>query len=287
MHTYDTNRHTWRYDVGGYGWDNSELSLTYSSGNTFYAPAAKTFIVSQRLSPATQVKPMSTILVIGRAWVPATVSSTGPIAQSKPVSRSRSTYFYYLSGGDERIRELLGELLDTEKTYGILDPQRNAALAGGWLIAWERRGLRWEEAKTKLTSTITSIAKLNTLGPPPLDPDNKGLVDVSHLSAVFGLPEVVSEPVEYYGDDLPAGFKEAWYDYCYYYAATPAEARYGVKVKDISLLQAHSRVTAYAAHQTGNTTLAKRAWRDLLNSDGIGPNTPDTDMNGSSVLSGS
>ena len=26
MHTYDADRHQWRYDVGGYAWDNSELS---------------------------------------------------------------------------------------------------------------------------------------------------------------------------------------------------------------------------------------------------------------------
>ena len=26
MHTYDFDRHVWRYDVGGYAWDNSELS---------------------------------------------------------------------------------------------------------------------------------------------------------------------------------------------------------------------------------------------------------------------
>jgi hypothetical protein len=26
MHTYDGDRHVWRYDVGGYAWDNSELS---------------------------------------------------------------------------------------------------------------------------------------------------------------------------------------------------------------------------------------------------------------------
>ena len=26
MHSYDYNRHTWRYDVGGYAWDNTELA---------------------------------------------------------------------------------------------------------------------------------------------------------------------------------------------------------------------------------------------------------------------
>ncbi|EEB87715.1 hypothetical protein MPER_14840, partial [Moniliophthora perniciosa FA553] len=25
MHTYDQTRHTWRYDIGGYAWDNGEL----------------------------------------------------------------------------------------------------------------------------------------------------------------------------------------------------------------------------------------------------------------------
>src|SRR5204863_8396563 len=25
MHTYDTQRHMWRYDIGGFAWDNSEL----------------------------------------------------------------------------------------------------------------------------------------------------------------------------------------------------------------------------------------------------------------------
>ena len=26
MHTYDADRHVWRYDIGGFAWDNSELS---------------------------------------------------------------------------------------------------------------------------------------------------------------------------------------------------------------------------------------------------------------------
>lgn len=30
MHTYDQTRHTWRYDVGGYAWDNGELCKAFS-----------------------------------------------------------------------------------------------------------------------------------------------------------------------------------------------------------------------------------------------------------------
>lgn len=29
MHTYDSTRHAWRYDVGGYAWDNGELGLFF------------------------------------------------------------------------------------------------------------------------------------------------------------------------------------------------------------------------------------------------------------------
>jgi hypothetical protein len=111
---------------------------------------------------------------------------------------------------------------------------------------------------------------------------------VSHLSAVFGLPEVVSEAITYLGDDLPIGFKDAWIDYCYYYHAPAAEqeARYGVKFGSLSLYQAHSRLAAYAAYQTQNTSLALRAWKDFYSSDGFTTSAPwnITHVNESSVL---
>ena len=45
MHTYDPTRHAWRYDVGGFAWDNTELMpdlwLWYSflrTGRAGYLP---------------------------------------------------------------------------------------------------------------------------------------------------------------------------------------------------------------------------------------------------------
>lgn len=138
---------------------------------------------------------------------------------------------------------------------------------------------------------MTSVAKLkfgfvtgsglynlenSTLGPPPADPNNTGIVSVSHLSAVFGLPEVISEAIEYFGDDLPAGFKDAWLDYCYYFNATAAEqkARYGVSFGSLNLYQAHTRLAAYFAKEMGNATVATRAWRDFFKTDGLLPGAP-------------
>lgn len=48
MHTYDSDRHVWRYDVGGYAWDNSELSPTCGFGTCTSAPAAPMCSVSPR-----------------------------------------------------------------------------------------------------------------------------------------------------------------------------------------------------------------------------------------------
>ena len=91
---------------------------------------------------------------------------------------------------------------------------------------------------------------------------------VSHLSTLFGLPEVCSELIAL---DLPVpGFEEAWLRYCRLYLASPAEqaAEVGHPLQGISLIQSHSRLTAYAAARTGDPALAARAWREFYLDEG-------------------
>ncbi|KAL2198388.1 hypothetical protein P885DRAFT_58954 [Corynascus similis CBS 632.67] len=312
MHTYDVDRHQWRYDIGGYAWDNSELSPDLFIWQYFLRTGrADVYRFAEALTRHTgevdsyhigDWKGLGT-----RHGVTHWADSAKQARISQPQYRK---YFFYLSGGDERTGELLEDTLDADKTYGILDPQRKvrtdgwkpspgapvtfglgtdwAALAAGWLIEWERRGPRWEEARKKLAGTAAGIAKLKngfvtgsgsyliengTLLPPPTDPDNQGLVAISHLNAVFGMPEVISELLEYWGDDgaAPEGFKNAWLDYAYYYGATAEEqqTRYGQSFTGVSLVQAHSRLAAYYAASQKNATVAARAWRDYLGSDGF------------------
>jgi hypothetical protein len=327
MHTYDTDRHSWRYDIGGYAWDNSELSPDLFFWlyflRTGHEDAYRFAEALTRHTGEVEVYHIGDWKGLGtRHGVQHWSDSAKQARISQPQYRK---YLFYLSGGDDRIGELLEELLDTDQTYGTLDPQRKvrtdgwtptpnssvafglgtdlSSLAARWLIEWERRGSRWEEAKAKLTNTISGIANLTngfvtgsglydpvnwTLGPPPADPDNLGNVSVSHLSAVFGLPEVVSEAIAYLADDLPEGFREAWLDYCYYYRASAAEqkARYGVSFGRQSLFQAHSRLAAFAAHETQNRTLALQAWKDFYASNGLAPGAAwnTTHVNGSAAL---
>ena len=163
-----------------------------------------------------------------------------------------------------------------------------SGLAASWLLEWERRGPRWEEARDRLNSTVTGIAALKngfvtgsaiyntatgTLRPPLDDPTNeKGVVSVSHLSAVFGFQEVILELLDHYGpSSAPKGFKDAYLDYGYYYSAGAAEqtARYGTSFGSVTLKQGHSRLLAYVASERGNQTLKERAWREFLTTDGF------------------
>ncbi|KAK1520717.1 uncharacterized protein CCOS01_10836 [Colletotrichum costaricense] len=327
IHAYDTDRHQWRYDIGGYAWDNSELSPDLFFWNYFLRTGREDVF---RFAEA-QVRHTGEVDVyhLGKYKGLGTrhgVQHWGDSAKQARISTPQyRKVFFFVTGGDERTGELIEEILDTDKTYGVLDPNRKvrtdgwvptpnssvavglgtdwSSLAASWLLEWERRGSRWEEARTKLTNTAASIAKLKngfvtgsglynladgTLGPPPADPNNNGTVAVSHLSAVFGLMEVVAEFIEHAGDDVPAGFEQAWYDYSYYYSASAAEqtARYGKGFGNTSLKQGHSRLTAYAAHRTNNATLAARAWNEFFNTDGLKQTAPwsTVHFNGSDVL---
>ncbi|GJC96756.1 secreted protein [Colletotrichum higginsianum] len=327
IHAYDPDRHQWRYDVGGYAWDNSELSPDLFFWNYFLRTGREdVYRFAEALVRHTGEVDVYHLGDLKGLGTRHGVQHWGDSAKQARISTPQyRKVFYFLTGGDERTGEIVQEILDADKTYGILDPNRKvrtdgwvptpnssvavglgtdwSSLAASWLLEWERRGPRWEEARTKLTNTAASIARLKngfvtgsglynladgTLGPPPSDPDNNGLVAVSHLSAVFGLLEVVAEFIEHAGADVPEGFEQAWYDYSYYYGAGTAEqtARYGRGFGNLNLKQGHSRLTAYAAHRNGNATLAARAWNEFFNTDGLKQTSPWSTVrfNGSEVL---
>ncbi|THX58112.1 hypothetical protein D6D06_03185 [Aureobasidium pullulans] len=329
MHTYDVDRHEWRYDVGGYAWDNSELSPNLFFWNQFLrtgqADLYRFAEAHTRHTGETDVYHLGPWKGLGtRHGVNHWSDSSKQIRISQPQYRK---VFYYLTGGDERVGDLLTEILDAEKAFLVVDPRRKvraanityvadpeallidvgldwSGQAAAWLIEYERRGPRWQEAKSKLLETMKGIAHLKngfvtgealynlyngTIIPPSQDPGNKGVVGVSHLTAVFGLVEVIAELTTDFGDDFPADFEKAWLDYCYYFGASQEEqlARYGKAFGKLNLHQGHSRLTAYAAKHSGNATLAARAWNEFYNTDGFSPDAPwkSERIDGSKVLS--
>ena len=300
MHTYDVDRHQWRYDVGGFAWDNSELSPDLFLWHQFLRTGSpRTYRFAEAMTRHTgevDVYHQGRFAMLGSRH---NVQHWGCSAKQARISSAiYRRIFYYLSA-DERTGDLLGELAEVERAFAVLDPNRKvradgyvanpdvvsiglgtdwSALAAAWLTAWERVGdpaVR-ERARDRLLGTMEGIAALPrgflsgearlrlATGRFDAFPDQ---IQVSHLSAVFGLVEVCSELIrltEGTPEEVP-GFAGAWEQYCRLYLATPEEQRaeVGQQLTGISLVQGHSRLSAWLAHRRGDEELARRAWESF------------------------
>jgi len=297
MHTYDRDRHTWRYDVGGYAWDNSELSpdlwLWYQYLRTGRADVFRFAEAMTRHTGEVDVHHLGRWKGLGSRH---NVQHWGCSCKQLRISSAIYRRFYYYLTADERTGDLLDELATAEETFLAVDPLRKVrtdiyspdphalgvglgvdwgALAAAWLTRWERHGD--ERARARLVGTMADIAALPygfLTGEALLDlstgrfDTSRKRISVSHLSAVFGLPEICSELIDL-DLDVP-GFEKAWVDYCRLYLLPPEQqaAEVGHAPEGISLVQAHSRLAAYAAARTGDAELARLAWRKFFLDEG-------------------
>ena len=291
MHTYDADRHVWRYDVGGYAWDNSELSpdlwLWYSFLRTGRKDVFRMAEAMTRHTGEVDTYHLGRFAGLGsRHNVQHWGCSAKQLRISSPAYRR---FFYYLTA-DERTGDLLSELRDSDRTFLALDPTRKVrvdaatyrpdphalaiglgtdwgALAATWLTDWERTGNTW--SRDRLLGTMADIGALEhgfLTGEAVYDIETgrfdtgRSRIAVSHLSAIFGLVEICSELIALI--DVPS-FRDAWLQYCRLYLATDEEqlAAVGQVLDGTNLTQAHSRLLAYVAHATGDESLARRAWR--------------------------
>ncbi|GAB3794356.1 Tat pathway signal sequence domain protein [Humibacter antri] len=291
MHTYDRDRHVWRYDVGGYAWDNSELSPDLWLWYAFLRTGRKdVFRVAEAMTRHTAEVDTYHAGQFKGLGSRHNVQHWGCSAKQLRISNPAYRRFFYYLTADERTGDLLHELRDSDRTFLALDPTRKVrtdaatyrpdqhalaiglgtdwgALAATWLTEWERFGDAW--SRDRLVGTMTDIGALphGFLTGEALYDLTTGRFDttrdriaVSHLSAVFGLVEMCSELVDLV--DVP-GFRDAWLQYCRLFLATDEEqaAAVGQVLQGTNLTQAHSRLLAYAAHHTEDDELASRAWR--------------------------
>jgi len=304
MHAYDVDRHVWRYDIGGFAWDNSELStdlwLWLSYLRTGRADVFRLAEAMTRHTSEVDVHHLGPFKGLGSRH---NVQHWGCSAKQVRVSNAAYRRFYYYMTGDERLGDLLSELVESHRAYLTLYPNRKdphgarwvppgpegkqvmmsvgtdfGAIAAAWLTEWERTG----EAKCRdrLVNTMKGIGALPEgffSGHGLLEIETGALsaasagenrISASHLSAVFGLVEICAELNQL----LPVPeFDRAWLKYCELYNAPPEEFSRVMgqpPPKDRGLPQAHSRLTAYAAFRKKDAKLAERAWKEFLSSKG-------------------
>ncbi|MDT8758814.1 Tat pathway signal sequence domain protein [Sphingomonas psychrotolerans] len=286
MHSYDTDRHQWKYDIGGFAWDNSELStdlwLWYAA---LRSGDAKTWRLAEAMTRHTGEVD---VYHIGRFAGLGTRHGVQHWSDSSKQPRvSNAAYrriFYYLTA-DERVGDLMRALATSEQTLAGVEIGRKtgapkedlpegviqmafgttwAVCAGAWLTEWERTGDRkWRD---RIVAGMDSIGRMPNgwlTGGAPYDLKSgrflvRDNIGISHLNSVFGAVEIQAELIELI--DVPR-FRTAWLDYCRWYNAPRAEwaAKFSQPYGGRNLKQGHSRLTAYVAEATGDAALARRA----------------------------
>ncbi|MVT02142.1 Tat pathway signal sequence domain protein [Enterobacter sp. 10-1] len=295
MHTYDGDRHVWRYDVGGYAWDNSELSTDLWLWYYFlHSGRADVFRMAEAMTRHTgevDVYHLGRFAPLGSRH---NVRHWGDSAKQLRISTVANRRFLFYLTADERIGDLMDEQIEGVRTLKSVSPGRKigqqpaadprfvslyfgtdwSAVAAAWLTAWERRND--DAMRQRLLASMRSIAaqphgfftglaEMNAdsgeFKPAPVDQ-----LFISHLSAVFGLAEICSELLQLLPDE---DFTQAWLDYCRLYNDLPALSKtVGKEVKKLNLVQGHARLTAFAAWYQHDNALAKRAWREFDSGEG-------------------
>jgi uncharacterized membrane protein YgcG len=167
-HTYDPERHEWRYDVGGYAWDNSELGsvlwIWYSYIRTGRADIFRMAEAMIRETSEVDTYHLGLYMGLGSRH---NVSHWGDSAKEARISQAAHARFYYYLTTDERLGDILDVEANVDEVASKLDPMRKAqpitdaekkypgrirvgpdwlAFSGNWMTAWERSGdTKWRD----------------------------------------------------------------------------------------------------------------------------------------------
>ena len=123
MHTYDSLRHQWKYDIGGYAWDNTELVPTLWLWLYFMRTGREdVYRMAEKLSrhaSEVDVYHMGKYKGLGSRH---NVRHWGcPCKEARIAMAGHHRYLYYLTG-DRRLEDIFEELKDNEMSFLNKDP---------------------------------------------------------------------------------------------------------------------------------------------------------------------
>ncbi len=220
MHTYEACRHSWRWDVGGYAWDNTELAPTYWLWLQFLRTGSeKVFILAEALSRHASDVDMYHFGYMKGLGSRHNVRHWGcPCKEPRVSMAGHHRPLYYLTG-DRRVGDCLEDSVSAADSLysmpwytqneGMIDLRTGpdwAALVSNWMCAYERTGdLKYRELiQTGIDDLKKSLLSL-TSGPTfGFDPRSGHLIYKGenaagggmHLQACMGETEIWLETAD-------------------------------------------------------------------------------------------
>lgn len=302
MHTYDDVRHQWKYDIGGYAWDNTELVPTLWLWLYFMRTGREdVFTVAEKLSrhaSEVDVYHMGKYKGLGSRH---NVRHWGcPCKEARIAMASHHRYLYYLTG-DRRLEDIFEELKDNELSFLNKDPLGDffdkkdmvypsharsgpdwSSLCSNWMTRWERFNDTRYLDKIRVGIEDIRQTPLQLVSGPDFefDPNTCHLRYIGerttggcHLQICMGAPQVWTELGDLMEDEdwkrMVANLGRFYY--------LPREEQLAesdglVGDREFSLPFMAAGIASYGAWYLKDDVLAARTWKILLHAQINGDN---------------
>lgn len=292
MHTYDPVRSQWRYDLGGYAWQNTELVPNMWLWQYFLRSGREdVFTLAEAMTRHTSEVDCyheGTYKGLGSRH---NVLHWGCSCKEVRIAMAALHRYYYYLTGDARIGEILQVTAESELAIQRLPPLREfykkqdglipirtgpdwAALASGWFTAWERSGeTKWSK---KLCQGVADIKRspLGLLSGPSFlfRPEDGGLTYMGsgnesgyHMVIAFGATQFWIELADSLED---RSWKDMLAEFGWFYSLSDAEKKTHsdglLENKHFSWPMFAAGMIAYSAYWRKDPLLARKAWELLL-----------------------
>lgn len=292
MHTYDPIRHCWRYDMGGFAWQNTELVPTYWLWLYFLRTGREdVFTVAEAMSRHCSEVDFYHFGPMAGIGSRHNVRHWGCSCKEPRVSMAGHHRVYYYLTGDERIGDAMADAKDADLFLKNVTYFKQNDEKGGHVVI--RSGPDWTSF---LSNWMTQYER--TLEPYYLEKIRQGIKDVSempfglasgpsyryeenghliyegedekspnmHLQICMGGPEVWWELADMLGDETLRKLLSIYGGFYYLTPEQKKEKTHGlIEKRPFAFPWFASDIGAYAAFFTKDKSLAKTVWKNLLN----------------------
>lgn len=297
MHTYDAQRHCWKYDLGGYAWQNTELVPTLWLWLAFMRSGREDIFTMaeamSRHSGDVDIYHFGELKGLGSRH---NVVHWGDSCKEPRIAMAgHHRALYYLLGGDYRIGDVMEDVKDADFAALNMDPLRYfykkeemtmptharsgpdwSTYCSNWYTEWERSGSKYYRDKIKTGIEDLKKAPLRLISGSNFeyDPESGHLGYIgenaaggSHLVICMGGPQTWMELADLLDDEE---FKDMLVQYGKFYFLPPEEKERvtGGLVQGSGFVYPYmaSTICAYAARETGDKELAYKVWQVLVHS---------------------
>lgn len=294
MHTYDKTRHSWRYDMGGYAWQNTELVPTLWLWYAFLRTGREDiYTLAEAMSRHCSEVDTYHFGPYKGLGSRHNVRHWGCSCKEPRIAMAGHHRFYYYLTGDHRMEDIFDDVKDGDFSTLNIDPLRHfydkesmvyktharsgpdwSSYCANWMTEWERH--KNDTYKNKLT---TGIADLKTM---PLklisgsnfeyDPETSHFRYIgenasggSHLQICMGGPQVWFELADMLEDPE---WNQMMADYGrFYYLPKELKAKVSngiVSTGGFAFPYMASGMAAYGANYYKDENLAHWTWKYLI-----------------------